>query len=687
MKIGAQIKTKGKLKLPVNKASSNTVRSFDSNMNENFLLLQKHWGDYTALGDFRSRYQKNEKYLFNNQWGDQIYDPSSRSWMTEETYLRTMGRVPLKQNYCANLMRTLNGLYRRNPSQSMVNARAKEAALQAEMMSNALHAELNFNNAIEKNSQLMKLFALSGAMIQKVKYEYIDSHARDGIKLTNRNLNYMSWNTDIKDLMLDDMIRIGEIHDLYPDEVVAMFAKNDKEAERIREIYVTAANTKDYWTSQCYMDPENYYSIDFYYPMQINKCRVYESWTKKSEWRITNVWDYFDPNPSDYGKTWDLSYERIFEEENAKRRKQGLAAGIPEDEIELITYRKQLHTFWYYKFLSPWGHCFDEGESPYLHNEHPYVFTLFPLIDGEVRGWFEDIIDLQRQINRMLILMDMVISNSAKGVWMIDEASKPDNYTFDQYVDTITRAGGIVFYKSKPNVALPQYLVSQSSSVGIAEMLQISLKLIDDISGLQGAIQGRTANSGTPASLYEQEAANSSISTIEFMQVIANHKQRCDLKIIKLIKQYYNYDRYIATAGKQFSEEAKMYKVDEVNQFDYDTVVTHNLDTPVFREAMEGQLQNFVAQGFLPFKQYLEVSTLPNAQKLLDQINKIEQKAAQGQNGQIPPELAQAAQNGDPKAQAMIQQLSSSQESQQVLAPGQGSPTVQQQKMPLVPSR
>ena len=192
----------------------------------------------------------------------------------------------------------------------------------------------------------------------------------------------------------------------------------------------------------------------------------------------------------------------------------------------------------------------------------------------------------------------------------------------------------------------------------MTELFRIWKELIDDISGIHGAIQGKSANSGTPMGLYEQEAANSAINTIDFMQTIGEQKQSRDLKSVKLIKQYFTEDQFIATAGKAYSPEAKKFKADRVAMYDYDVVVSHSFDAPVFRQAMEQQLTEFVMKGILPFEAYLEVTTMPGAQKILDTITKAKEQAQNGQAPQsgIPPEVQQAADQGDPKARAMIEQ-------------------------------
>ena len=60
------------------------------------------------------------------------------------------------------------------------------------------------------------------------------------------------------------------------------------------------------------------------------------------------------------------------------------------------------------------------GEYP--AQTHPFAFRFYPLIDGEIHSFVEDIIDQQRTINRLLTLNDRMLAVSAKGVLMF-----PDN--------------------------------------------------------------------------------------------------------------------------------------------------------------------------------------------------------------------------------------------------------------------
>jgi hypothetical protein len=651
-KYGAQIKKPKKISANVQRTLINSaLLKSGEKIHENSVILQRCWADYMALSDFRTRYQRNRNYLAGRQWNDIIYDDTIKSYTTEDSYIRRQGRVPLKNNLIASLMKNLIGQYRRNPVQSMVNSRAPEGQLEAEMVSNALQSVLEANRAIEKDVKACKIDALSGGIFQKLQYTYIQEQNRNNIKISNVNVNKLCFNTDIEDP--DDIRRICQLYDIYIDDAVRLFASNKDEEARIKEIYSMASGIKNYWDSTNYLNVDKYDNISFLQPEQMDKCRVYEIWEIESEWRLRGV---HDPLDASYA-TYPLSEEVNIKNENADRIKKGKAAGMSDDEIasNLITYEKRMDQFWTYKFMTPTGHVLAQGETPYEHKSHPFVISLFPLIDGEIRGWMEDVIDQQRQINRMLTLMDFIISTSSKNTLMVAKESVPDDMSPEDFAAEYHKVGGVIFFKSKPGVPLPSTIQNNSIPAGISEMLQIQMKMIEDVSGIQGPIQGKSAPSGTPASLYEQEAANASLNTVDFMQTFADFKRSRDLKIVKLIKQYYTEDQYLNSAGKEFSKEAKLFKAKQVANFDYDVAISHSFDSPTFRQAMENQLSQFVMNGLVPIETYLEVSSMPYAEKLLEGIKKMKEGAQQG-DLQIPPEVQQAAQQGDPRAKMMIQQ-------------------------------
>ena len=309
--------------------------------------------------------------------------------------------------------------------------------------------------------------------------------------------------------------------------------------------------------------------------------------------------------------------------------------------------------------LTPYGHCLYEGETPYKHEGHPYVVNLQPMIDGEVWGLIEDMIDQQRYINRLIIQLDFIVSASAKGVLMVPEDVVPDGMRPSDFAKEWVKANGVIFYK--PSVShgkMPEQISSNSTNVGLNEMLALQMSLFQDVSGIHNAIQGKEANSGTPASLYAQQAQNATINTLEQMSYFENFLQNRDRKVLKLIVQYYDEKRYLAINGRAISEESKIYDPELAKDIDFDIVVTQGTDTPVYRQLIDNTLFELLKGNLIDLEMYLEQTSMPFADKLLQAVRQRRELMEQGQMpGQLPPDvMAQVQQSADPKAMALLQQ-------------------------------
>jgi hypothetical protein len=157
------------------------------------------------------------------------------------------------------------------------------------------------------------------------------------------------------------------------------------------------------------------------------------------------------------------------------------------------------------------------------------------------------------------------------------------------------------------------------------------------------------APAGTPGNRYAMEAQNATLNTVDIMKKFLDAKQTRDLKVIKLIRQYYKDERYLAISGRS---QLKLYDPKKVGKTEFEYQVSQGNNTAVFRQAAEDMLSQLRQEGQIDIKTYLESSTLPFAEKLLDLINKNEEKMAQGQ---VDPALMQQLQT-TPQAQNMIGQ-------------------------------
>ncbi len=159
-----------------------------------------------------------------------------------------------------------------------------------------------------------------------------------------------------------------------------------------------------------------------------------------------------------------------------------------------------------------------------------------------------------------------------------------------------------------------------STAIGAWEMLSTQMQLIEQVSGISGAIQGRTAAAGTPSSLYMQQAGNSQLNLTTLFETLSDLFRRRDEKLLRVIVQYYREPRYLITSGEQ-SGQASIYDPALASRMlDFNLVLANSTNTPVYRQIFDDILMRMLDGGHITFEQYLESCSLPFAQRLLARI-------------------------------------------------------------------
>lgn len=625
------------------------VASLDSDTKENIELLEecRRWWD--SMRDLRTRARRNRNYYRGNQWSDEMQDPTTGRWITEETHLMNQGKVPLKQNRIRNLVANLIGQFRSNPTKAVVIARGREEASLGEMLTNTLQCALELNEVQELDARELEVFLMSGVACQKIGYDFWKERNLEDLTVENTNINRLFLNTDVSDIRLKDLRLIGEIIDTTVDNLVSAFAKNTAQEQRIRDLYANMT-AKEFFSDYGF-DSRRTDHLDFYIPRDTNKARIFEVWQLKSEWR-TYVHD-----PADGSYTITKASLKEIAAENDARLEMGLQNGIDRDDVPLLEAEAKLEQFWYVKYLTPSGHCLYERESPYKHEEHPYALVLFPLLDGEVWGFVEDMIDQQRYINRMIIMLDFIIGASAKGVLLVPEDCIPEGMTPEEFADEYRRFNGVIVYKPRADGQIPKQISANSTNVGIMEMLNLQMSLLEKNSGINESIQGQRAPSGTPAALYAQEAQNATLNVADQLQSFQSMILRRNRKALKVVTQFYKDKRYLAINGRAATQEEKIYDPNLVQDLDWDMTIAQGMDTPVYRQMVDDMLFQLLKGNLIDLEMYLEHTSMPFADKLLATVRtRMESLGAGGVPGQVPPEMAAQAGGADPRAMAMLQQ-------------------------------
>jgi hypothetical protein len=597
-------------------------------------IIQECRTYYDNLADLRKRRRRNRNFYRGKQWNDVVEDNGELT--TEEELILKQGKQPLKNNQIRQIVKSLLGQYRASDYKPIVYSSKRDDRLSGEIMTVALRANLRDNETDEIDVRIVEEFALAGIISWKNYADWIPRRQCNDIVIDPKTLPTMFWNSDIRDIRGKDMHTIGEIHDLFVEEVISIFADNKDEAKTIREFY----GRHDKSRRENVSEPQGAASrdmIDFLQPVEGEKVRVIEVWRKELE-TIAYVHDWAT---GEYIET-DLTEVEV-DEENMNRMEQADLMGIPNPAM--MEYEEKQEEVWKYYFLTPNGHVLAHDRSPYWHKEHPYTIRMYPLVDGEIFGFVEDIIDQQKHINRLITLQDFMIGSAAKGVAFYPTSMIPDGWTEDDIADEYVKFNGMIFYdpsKAKTDGNhKPFQITGNAQMAGVNELLSLQLKLLQEISGVNEAMQGMKPPSGTPASLYAQQTTNSAINNKDFFEFFFSARRQRDLKVVQLIQQTYDEEKFINVSGEEYREQAKRYDPKRVRDVNFDLVLTQGSNNPVYQQVNDEYLFKFWEAGGIDLETLLENSSLPFGERLLESIkNKKEQLEQSG--GQTNPQFLEA---------------------------------------------
>jgi hypothetical protein len=338
-----------------------------------------------------------------------------------------------------------------------------------------------------------------------------------------------------------------------------------------------------------------------------------------------------------------------------KRLAQAQRTGIPYSEIPFIKADWFMDSYWYYYYLSPLGDILAEGETPYEHKSHPYVFKAYPFIDGEIHSFVSDVIDQQRYTNRLITLNDWVIRASAKGVLLIPDECIPKGMSPEEFADTWARFNGVVVYTPSKTGAVPQQVANNSTNIGIHEMLNLQLKFFEDISGVNGALQGKPGYAGMSAALYSQQTQNATTSLLDLLDSFQEFVRDAAYKDVKNIQQFYDQKRTYNIAGRVGMQV--VYDPMKIRDVEMDISVVPSQATPAYRAMANDFLMQLFEKQAISLEQMLQAGDFPFADALLQNIQSQKEQLAQGKMPEgLSPELMQQAQQGmNPETMKLLQ--------------------------------
>ena len=479
--------------------------------NEQFVaddLLNRAQSSWNAMNRYRQDRDRCKRFTYGDQWSDMV--ETAGGLMSEEAEMRNQGRTPLKNNLIRRLVRNVLGVFRNRYVQPVCTARDGSEAMQAAMMQRLLRYNAELNRLGEVYARTMEEFLISGMCVHKKWYGrkgrvsdcWTDFMQPDRFLMDMSGRDFRGW----------DISLIGEIHDMTPATLLATFADSEEMRERLMK---------------CYGD----LSVTAY----DRTCRVWEIWERTYPAR----WHCHDRVT---GRCWKVDREMYAAvmDENRRRRKES----IPEVET-----RWYIDDEWRWSFVSPDGVVIDSGVSPYRHGGHPYVFKAYPYINGEIHSFVSDIIDQQKYTNRLISMYDWILKSSAKGVLLMPENALPKGVDLDAVAEEWSRFDGVILFRPHAGEPLPQQISSKCTDIGLTELLNIQMKMMEDISGVNGALQGKLDSGSMSGTLYNQQTRNSLTALSDMMLCFDDFIKQCTAMDADNIGQFYTPDRIRRVTG------------------------------------------------------------------------------------------------------------------------------------------
>ena len=331
------------------------------------------------------------------------------------------------------------------------------------------------NSLAELDSRALEEFLISGCVIQRIARER--RWGGYGIWIYNVDPRKFFVN-DFRDPRGWDIDLIGMLHDMTLPEIVNRFAgESHAKAAEISLRYATADATGPLRTSLI-GSPDS--GVDFFSCDSAGRCRVIEVWTL----------DCREKTDSD----------------------------SPVKDF-----------VWHCRYLAPDGYVLSEHDSPFSHGSHPFALKFYPLTDGEVHSFVEDVIDQQRHINRIIVAIDKMMSSAAKGVLIFPMDQRVDGTRWEDITGAWAHSDGVIAISGKGQ-HLPQQVMTNTANTGAYQMLDILMKLFDDISGVGSALLGRSQSGSTGAEMLESQIRNATIALADIFETFASFTESRNTK-------------------------------------------------------------------------------------------------------------------------------------------------------------
>lgn len=630
------------------------------------ILMSAH-NAWQSLRQWRTDIRRNEEFVYGDQHSDKVIDYKDDCTVkTERQMFVEQGLQPSQYNIIRNVLRTIIGFWANNKTLPTCIAQKDENQSESEVLTATLHALYRKNELWKSDISELNSLLITGIAKSKSTFAYREGDS----DVMNDYVDPFSFFVDntMKDPRYKDCSLVGCFYDLPVDDIAGMFCGGVRDrARRIRELY--SSYTEREWISEIVETfTDTRVEGDFFTPKveSFGLGRVIEVWRKETA-ECYHVHDYLK------GKYYDdfTSTAADLQAENIRRIREQGAMGVAREDMLLLEWEFGTSNFWKFYYLTPHGEVLSEGVNPFWHEKPPFIFELHEFYVGKIYPFVKDLIDANKQVNKLSAMSELLTKFSAKSLvfFPVEAIATEEGYGIENIEKRMTNYDAIIPYNSEKGQVKPDFVNTMAQAFTPLNVVNMYLKLSEQVSGVFGALQGQQPPAGTPAQSFLQQSQNSATSLVGVFEAINSYRVRRDKMNVQLMQQFYTSKRYIYD---QNSGKRLLYDPDRVKNIDVEISIIENTNTPAYRLMVNDilmQLKQFDQANIIDLRGLIEVGNWPFKEKLLDYLNKREQEMQQEmqrqpgvmpQPGGIPPELAQemGQYRFDPTIENQLQQIS-----------------------------
>lgn len=467
-------------------------------MNDNMKVLQDAYQAWMRCASLRKSRARNKRFTYGDQWSDTFTDRDGDTLTDGERCVRS-GTQPLTNNLLRQLVRTVVGRYRSQVIDTAVPAQRQLARVADEQQLDEL------------DSRELEEFLVSGCAVQRVELRPTLGQERANVENVNINLFFID---SVMDPRGNDCHLVGQLHDLTMAELLQRVAGGSRrKAQWVRRLYCEQVDRRtDELATGIGADAMT--GTAFWHANGA-RCRAIEVWTLESSEVLV----------CHNRRTAQLTVVPLANSREVARMRRD-----PD-----VATRWDVSTRWRCRWFSPMGDLLTSSDAS---SGHPFVTKFYPLIDGEVHAFVEGAIDQQKQVNRLVTMVNHVMESSAKGVLLFPETALPDGFTWADVRRAWSNAGGILPYDPRESDARPEQMVTNGTNIGAYDMISLQMRLLEQVSGVSGAMQGHNTVAANSASLYALQSQNAAIALTDLFDTFTAFRQCRTDRLARLLGQH-----------------------------------------------------------------------------------------------------------------------------------------------------